>query len=242
MPLAAPELEITDAADGGAVTATIVGGNPAASNAVNYARITGEMGPLDWATLGLRTGPGTIDGTVPKGFYLWQCQSTLNLETVLADLVYQVVTDGDDALHEQILAAVTERATLALSGTEFAVQRVKVPFPANVSMPACIVTTFEQTETDEGGTSGHDYIGRPVYLALTSNDLHDEDTEPALHMARQLLRRAFHCQRLPGVDQVLRCTVEPAQVLLRGELPKVEYQQSAYALRFVTREPRGLGV
>lgn len=240
MPIDTPTLEITNEADAGAVTATIFDGDPAATNDVKYARITGELGELQWATLDQRVGDGEIEGTVTPGHYLWVCFSALAGETVLSSVVFQPITSGDESLHEQILQAVEARATLALSGTEYAVQRMKIPFDGNVSLPGCIVTTFEETESGLGGTTGTDDISRPVILALVSTDAHDDDTESSLHMARQLIRRAFQSQRLPGVSEVMVCEIDPSPVLLLIE-GKTEYQQSQYVLRFQCREPRGIG-
>lgn len=243
MPIDTPTLEIEDAADGGGVMATIDGGDPAATNVVRYARVTGELGEIDWTTLDSKTGDGEIEGTVArKGFHFFHCVSTLGSESVISNLVFQKVTDGDDAMHEQIIQAVEDRAAIALAGTEFSVQRMKIPFPQNITVPACVVSAFEMTETDEGGTSGHDYVGRAVGLSLVTNDAHDEDTESPVHLARQLLFRAFHSQRLPGVDEVMRCVIEPSPVMLLEEVKGVEYQESPYILRCVVREPRGLGV
>jgi hypothetical protein len=169
-----------------------------------------------------------------------------NMDKDLSNVVLQQVSDGNDAVQERILAAVHARASVLLAGRTHidAVVRQKMPFDLNLGMKSIVVTCFEQTETDEEswGTANFDGVGRPVHVLFIDNQAHDEDDgEEALdHKDRELIRRGFHGQRLPGVNEVMRCTVEPGQVMLL-DANKTEYLFSGYVIRPVAKEPRGFG-
>lgn len=243
MPLAEPTLTITDLADGTGVTATIAGGDGAATNTIRYQRVDGELGTSTWTTLGSQVGNGTT-GTLaaPVGLHWFRCDSVLAAEAVVGNLVYAAVTSGDDAVLDQIMESSIARIQLLNDpwiGNR--VYKQVQPSEVNIAMPCCIVSLAGLLETDEGGTNIRDDVGYPLRVDLVDRASPDDKRIiPLVTKARQSIQRAFRQQRLPGVPETYVCRVEPAPIY-DPELPAYQIALSSFVLRFVAREVRGFG-
>jgi hypothetical protein len=254
----------------GTASATVTGVGAADTVTLYYQQVTGRVGAQQpiWSVAGTRTGNGTITVTVAKGHYWWYAATTtLDLTSILSqggflllennapvllegssgaipfDIsapVYQRVTDGVAAVHDQICDAVVARITLlALDGIE-QVERHKIPSRQRLTLPCCLVTSFNKAETMLGGTNERDDLGYPAYVLFVSRMPEDLADEGRVMLWRQEVSRAFRSQRLPGVAEVLTCEIEPDPVFEWDE-KAYEYQFSAMTLRFHTREVRGFG-
>jgi hypothetical protein len=162
--------------------------------------------------------------------------------------VYQPATDGVAALHDRIMDGVVgQMELLALVGLRPGIDetggivRHKIPDKPRLTLPCCVVTTYNLAESMLGGTTGNDHVGYPVSLSFLSRDPFDFTKEGRVLRWRQQVSRTFRVQRLPGVREVWACAIEPGPVF-QYEPRVVEYQISAMTLRFTTREPRGFGV
>lgn len=215
-----------------------------------------------WVVAGTRTGDGTLTVTIAPGGYWWY--ATAGAATALLDengdpildengdpilteggmlvspVVLRVVTDGSLALHSRILDAVVSRIDLMGLDGIVQVRRVDHDAKATLDTPSVIVSTLSQTEQTRGGTNAQDDTGFPAYVVFVDRHQDDQTRKDRLILWRQQVRRAFVSQRLDGVPEVMTCELEPDQVIAI-ETSIVSYQFSAMTLRFVCREPRGLG-
>jgi hypothetical protein len=244
MPLTAPSLVVEDAASGGAFTATLAGGDPAATNTLYRSQMTGNVGVMAQTSAGSRTGPGTITGTAAVGFYVWQVQSVLGGETVFSAPYYQRVSSSADSLHEQLQQAVLAvQLSLALPRIGANVRRMKLPDEAriaNLSLPANLLMTFgEQEEFPETGRNGSDYITFPIHFVFISGDLLTDETDAWVTLCRQLTRRAYRAQRLPVANHYTTEFSPGPVVAVAVEGRKL--QGSSMTGKFRCWERRGIG-
>lgn len=138
MPLTAPTLVVTDLETGGFVSATISGGDAGATNTLSYQPVTGELGGAAWVSAGSRTGPGllTVDLGATGPFW-FKVGSVLLTESVVSNLDYRLVTDGQAAVYDRILDAVQARiALLGLPDLDGGCVRRRVPFLESVTLPS----------------------------------------------------------------------------------------------------------
>jgi hypothetical protein len=247
MPLTAPSLAVADAATGGAFTATLAGGAAGAANTLYRSQMSGAVGVMTQTAAGTRTGDGTITGTAAVGFYVWQVQSVLGAEQAWSAPYYQRVSDSADSLHEQLQQAALARIrALALPGGYGAnVRRMKLPTGrrlGNLSLPATLLLTVGQTEEyPETGTTAHDDTVLPLYVAFLSGDLDTDTPDSTVTLCRQLVRRAFRCQRLLGDGRQYSASFAPDAVIEVSDAEGKSLQVSALTLRLLCREPRGIG-
>lgn len=246
MPITAPTFTIDDIASNGGFTATLTGGDSGATNTLYAARYTNALASSTWVSQGSRTGPGTISGTHASGagYYLWYVKSVLLTDVDISPIVNQPLTDGEDALHEQIIDAVQATVELlALPGIT-TVYRRKVTWAdlmmEQLEFPAVVVSTFEQTDTPLGGTNAMNDRGLPVYVMFMSTDARENENEARWHLWRQMIWRTFHNCRLAAVPDVLNCEVQAAQVILADER-KMDLQFGGFQIMAHTREPKGFG-
>lgn len=238
MAILVPTLAVTDLETGGGVSAAITGATAGTTNTLYTQAVPGDLGTAAWTAVGSRVGSGSLTVTVDKGYYHFHVLSTLGADVTASNIVYQKVTDGQDAVQERILAAVAARiGSLLLPGLT-QVYRLKVPFRDVIAYPSIVVTDFNQSETVLGGTTQRDDIGRPVYVVFATKTASQQQDAPQYHLWRQMVWRAFSYQRLPGVAEVDACFVEPAVIGVTDPNDTERYE-GALALRFKCREPRG---
>lgn len=240
MPLTAPTITVGDDADGGGFSVNVAGGDAGATNAVYYARVPADVGPAAWASAGSLTGPGSVTGTLTRGYYWWRVDSTLAGETVQSGLYYQNLTESADALQQRILDAVEAGITgLAMPGLSHVYQK-EVPLPAQIEFPCILVTAWNETETPMGGTNERDDFGFPVSVSYLLREAEDEGHKRRTLFWREAVRRKFVSQRLAGVAEVMTCTVEPGPIVaLQDDGQRFVAKGGSQVLRFAARQTRG---
>ena len=158
--------------------------------------------------------------------------------------MYASFTSGDEAVLFQCLTAVRSRSqTLALSGVanQSVVVR-KVPDDKNITKPAVVIAPLGRETLDPAdGTNNRDDVGYPVLVALLDGDNQNPTSNHGRNLLwREKIRRAFHNQRLPGVDAIITTFVEPLPVTDAAAWFERNTFVTAMLLRFISREPRGI--
>jgi hypothetical protein len=247
VPLATPSLTVADTGNSGGYTATVTGGDPAATNTLTRQAVTGVMGAGTFTSSGTRTGPGAIAGTAAKGMFWWKLSSTLSGETVVAPLVLQNLTDANGAVADRILDATVARMKLcALPDIGNEVGREIVPSDRNESNPSVRLSQFLQTDQERFGTlTDYDDVAYAVRVEIAATDAYGDD-DGRVQLWRQMIGRAFRRQRLSGVSEVRTCFVEPDYTVSQDQAIGSAARSKMWAtsilvLRFVAEEPRGLG-
>jgi hypothetical protein len=240
-------LEIVDRADGTGVTAFV--GNVAVDANVTLYRqfVDGSLGAYAWQLSGTRIGGGPIAVDVKPGYFWWYAKTDA---PDLSPLVYIPATDGQADVQARLVDAAYARIVL-LNLPGLHVYKRKVPWDADLLLPACTVTDFAQSETLLGGSTGHDEYGRPVYALFRSNDAHDETARVGgvtvnagdlLRYWRGKIVRSFQGQRVPGVPESMWCEVEPAPISELAPELGAEMIISGLLIRCRTEERRGFGI
>lgn len=234
-------LEISDNEDGSGVIAVVSGGSLGALNTLFYQAVPGDLGSEEWVEAGSISGNGPIPVTVETGYYWWKLVVEEGSDTDVANLVYQNATDNEDATHQRIIDAVEARiGGLTLEGIE-SIQQHKVPdeVRGNMTLPAVIITAYGRAEVVAPVTNAMDEIGYGVVVFLLYRDPGAEATQPNQLKVREAIINAFRSQRLPGVDEVMHCTIEPDPVFTL-EATEGNFLSSAFTMRFVAHQTRGI--
>lgn len=236
-------LTITDNGDQTG-TATIAGGNVAATNTLYYATFTGT-GSYSWASFGSKVGDGTIAITALTGYYLWQVESVLAGATTVSQVAYQsILPSSTDTLHLRILEAVVARLQqLTLTGmAPVRVSKKWYPrFLRNVeAIPFCQVCPVGDEEDHSQTTNQEDYA-YPVVVVLGSA----QDGDGVANMGRNLkwrnqIKRALAGQRLTGLTEVWDYKMKKSPVIADLEQYQKGIWVSVLAFEFTSRESRGL--
>jgi hypothetical protein len=175
------------------------------------------------------------------GLYWCKCESTLAAETVVSNLVYFIVTNGTDALHERLITGIKSRVQgLLLSGiANGSIYDRKVITDRDVTKPAVIVSP-EGIETDLAGRNESDDWGYPVSLMIVAADNQTLATSRATYLEwRRRIKKAMHNQRLPGVTEIHRMIVEPLTIV-DPQYWLANLWVSGMVIRCVCRETRGV--
>ena len=134
--------------------------------------------------------------------------------TFVSSVVYFVVTDGLDSLHNRCLAAAQARVRmLALAGlTNDNVLVRKVPIDRNLAggdgsgLPAVVLSPRRAAMPNTTGTNGLDDVQYDVLIVIFDRDNQEPTFELNLdrHLLwREQIARAFRNQRLIGVPQII---------------------------------------
>lgn len=120
MPLAVPTLSIADSANGTGGIATIAGATALTTNTVYGANWDGGTIGAAFASLGSRSGNGTLSLAVPNGYHWAYVVSTLAGQDGVQSLVQGYrTTSGSLSVYEQCLNAVLAKwQSLSLSGLD----------------------------------------------------------------------------------------------------------------------------
>jgi hypothetical protein len=234
----------TDLLNGGGYSATVFG-SPGQQYVVYCQRVDGTFAANPWLILGQVGDAETLAGTLAPGRYFVYANRVGSAE--LSTINYVAVTSGVVNLHQSLLdGAEAVIGLLALDGIED-VQQLKWPVDGMISCPAIILTVMnDQENVPDDGSVGTDRTEFPVTLMIVTTNLSDNDRDAAagqrqLLYWREKLRRAFRSQRLAGVPLQLYCKVEPGPIVA-ADATKKDYQISSMTLRYLCREPRGMGV
>lgn len=231
-------LVITDNKDGTGATATITG-STGATNQVYISRVNGQCGSLAFALAATRVGDGNVTFLPPqKGLWFGYVLSG----GALTNLYYFSVTDGRDSVATRVRRAVV--STLQLLQYPFAQNVYEQIFPdeSNLVFPCAVCTVDGVSETQQGPFSVLDNIGRPVKVMICDrSDRYDHGNLPNYELWRQAADRCFREQQLAGVPESIQCTIEP-YTIIDPKLPEYQFAVTAFTVRALCREPRGVGV
>jgi hypothetical protein len=170
--------------------------------------------------------------------------SQLSGSALPSNVVLQGVSLGTESLHEQLQVQAVARITaLSLPGIA-SVKRAKLlpnqNLTLNVDVPACLVSTWKQTEEYPDGTNAYDDTTFPLLVAFISQDLNDDVTDATVTMWRQLVRRGFRSQRLPVTGASHYMTDFGPGPIIDIAYTDMNYQASTMLMKLKCREPRGL--
>lgn len=117
----------------------------------------------------------------------------------------------------------------------------KVPLDRTDDAPSCTVSTWmAETMVSTQGTNVRDDVGYPVTVKFRAGNGGDLTSNHARMLEwRQTVAKYFRNQRLSGVDEIYTCRVEPAPVFAPGPFLSKAIDESAFVLRFMSREARG---
>lgn len=249
-PISEPTLAVTDQGDGTGATATITGSDVGTTNTVYTQAFDGELGSDTWTSQGSRSGNGTIDMTLTTGHYLAYVVSSDGSQTQASNVVYFVVTSATESVYYQCLTGTRSRVqAVSLSGIENAnIVAKKMPHPrlfsddGSISLPCVLITPPGDRQPANEGTNLEDDVHYRVLVTVVSPD--NQERTIAANLSRDLLwmqqiSRAFRQQRLPGVDEVVTCRVQPGEAYVPAAW-RNNYAVSARVLEFIAREPRGI--
>jgi hypothetical protein len=231
----------TDLLNGGGFTAAVAG-TVGQQYVIYTQRVDGLLVTNPWVPLGQAAYNETLTGSLPPGRYFVHAVGTPTPE--VSPVAFGAVTSGIDNLHQSLLdGAEAVAALLALEGMEQVCQ-MKWPCDGELSLPATVLTVMnDQENMPDDGSINTDRTEFPVTLMIVHNNLTDNDPAAMKQLLywREKYRRAFRSQRLAGVPLQLYCRVEPGPIVA-ADATKKDYQISSMTLRYLTREPRGLGV
>jgi hypothetical protein len=111
-----------------------------------------------------------------------------------------------------------------------------------IALPCILVTPQRETMDPVAGSNVHDDVGYGVLVTLVAADNQEPTLADGLDahlLRRQRIAQAFRNQRLPGVDTVIGCRVEPADVV-HASAWMANLLVCGLLLRFTSREPRGI--
>jgi hypothetical protein len=246
LPPDAPILAVADDGDNTGATATITGSSAGSANVVYTRAVSGGIGSTAWVNSGNRTGDGTVSLALAAGYYWARVESTLNSQVVNSNVVYFVVTTGDDPVFSQCLDGVLAR----LQGMTFAglntanFTRRKLPWnrklTANEVKPGAFITPAPERQDSRAGTNQRDDVGYGVAIVVVRVSNKDLiSNEDATLLWRQQINKAFRNQRLDGVVENWKCEVEPGSVF-NSSLFGDGYDVFSMTVRCWCRETRGL--
>jgi len=238
---------IVDNGDG-TVTATVAG-VASGSDTVNIyvASVAGNMTVASFALAATRTGNGTLHWTQAAGYYFAYATDAWGAPT---SPVYFSCSDGTQTPHWRVLQAVVSRiATLSLSGIPGAnVYTPKQPWDrgnaSSFSYP-CVLLSYglnvKETIVQDGNRDvvSADLHGWPVLCTLIRKSNENNVADEAWLHARYQIETAFRNQRLPGVAEIQRCTIEP-QAIVVPEMWLKSYDVGGLIIRAWGWESRGL--
>ena len=243
---ATPVLSLVNNGDGTA-TATVTGADSAATVTVYYQRFDTSYGAGTWTSGGSRTGNGTVTLTLAAGHYLIYAKAVYTDSGAASLVHYLGITDGTTSVQYRVLDAVQTRLrALGLTGiASGSIIVKKLPLlraltDNALALPGVIISpTREQRPTT--GTNDRDDVVYPVQVAIFSKDQQEKTLAVDLTthtLWRQQISRAFHNQRLAGVDEVVIASVEPQEVFSLSAWLQ-QHLVGGLLIRFRCREPRG---
>lgn len=231
-------LAVADNEDGTGATATITGSSGGA-NTIYAQRVTGEIGSGSFASVGSRTGDGTVSLALAKGYWFAYC---LTAPATISDLAYFAVTDGDDAVADRVFQGAKSRLQLLALPFTTRVYDVSEIADPSVTYPCTLITTQDGQQTNEKALNGRDDWGWPVVVLIRDVVAKfDQEQRSKFRLWRQAVTRAFVNQRLPGLPESVICRVAPGALLRRVPNGPPNVLETELTIRAVTREVRGLG-
>lgn len=250
-PSASLSATFTDNEDGTGVTVAITGSGTTPTNTVYTALFSGDLGGFEWTDSGNRTGDGSLVIDLACGHYLGYVVSSGGGSQSVSQLYHFVVTDGLGPIHFRCLEAIQSRIRLLLlhDVTDASILYRKVPLSryfrrtkSPIALPCILITPHRQLMPPDAGVNSADDVTYRCLVTAVAED--NQEPTGTAEESRQLLwlqkiARAFRNQRLPGVSEVYRMTVEPLVTIDQSGWVQ-NYLTSSSIINCISREPRGL--
>lgn len=239
-----PTLAFVDNQDGTGGVATVTSSSSGAVNTIRAAQFNGDLGKIEWETVGSRTDDGDVALSLDKGYFWFLCLSTLLGEATASDPIYSLVSDEADSSYWRCMLAAAERLQALIfpeMGNFFVYVQSVANRGMNVMYPCFILSQDNVVDTAQGGTNERDNFGYAVNLTWAHRKavVGLNDPAPAICEVRQKLFSAFSQWRIQGIPGVSRCMVEP-----RGNAAVPQQEEdllmSGMVLRFMRKQERGL--
>jgi hypothetical protein len=260
---------VVDNADG-TVTATI-SGSSGGSNVIYTATWDGgdninQVSPTSWTNSGSRVGDGTINITLTAGYYWCVVITTSGGDDTASLPVYFRASNGQEAIHYQILQAIQARIrslTLApidtdtldtiqseaivigktrpirkdRAGTEWSFE--------NQATPGVVICPYGREDADrDAGTNIRDDIVYRTLVAIIDEDYDWEENLRTYLKWREQIARSLRNVRLSGItgtgcEVYLTHAQGPLDVIDESEWVNQRFV-SGYIINTESRESRGL--
>jgi hypothetical protein len=109
------------------------------------------------------------------------------------------------------------------------------------ALPGVIIAPWgEEQMNPSEGTNLKDDVGYPVLVSIIAADRQRLVADFGKYLSwRERIARAFRNQPLPGVDEVISCSIDPGPILQPEAFLRGVYH-SSMTLRFISREPRAM--
>lgn len=234
-----PSITAADNQDGTGVTVTI-SGTTGTNTLYSQSVSTPSEG---WVSRGTRSGDGTIVAAVVGFHWFHVIESAVSSPS---NVVIQTGTLSAASLHYRCMTSAQSIVNmLTLTGLSTVVLRrfpwVRAEEEANKPM-VIIAHPGSETMRPNEGTNQRDDVGYPVLVAVYDRDAqaNDSDLDKYLLWRQQLARSFRHNTELPALPEITRTIVEPGRIVEPAEYVNgVLY--SPLLVRFISREPRGVG-
>jgi hypothetical protein len=251
MPVNEPTLEISDLATGGPGLATITGSTALTTNELWGQPYDPAFAVRPWRSFGSCSGDGTIAFSTTLGHWAFVVKSTLGAENEVSRVQYGAITDAtrQSVLYQCILAAAVRVRALSLPHlANQSIVSYEVPWSRlfegddpRLPLPGIICCPIG-SERKRLADNMRDDVEYPVLISIIARNNQELGTFlPRFTLWREMLMRAFHEGKLPGVQSVIRTVVEPGTIVLPEPFLKSIWH-SALVVRCTSRERRGLGV
>jgi len=235
-------LSIVDNADGTGAVATVSGSDAGSTNTVYTVAAGGTL----WTSRGSRTGDGTVALSLSTGYHFAYCYGSLVSGSPALTPPTQrfAVTSGTQSVQERILLAVEADiraiAPASLPGLPAAYVRAQMaPNEVPIGLPGVLITP-QATDPNVGTLNNRDDFQKPAVVMIVDRNPKEYVARMGTYLLwRERIVRYFISQRLAGVPEVYSCRFEPAPIF-DPKLPAYEFLVSAFTLRFLTREVRGV--
>ncbi len=235
-------LAVTDNHDGQTALATITGSDPNSPNVLQ----TQPFGGGAWSNTGFRLSDGSLNLFLPTGYYWAVLTGRVSGTIVYSNIVPFAVTSSAESVEGRCLDAVQ-------AGIKAMAQAGSLPsFPManvykkmalddkNAKFPAVFLTPADAEKVLPSGTNVRDDWGRPVVVQIVDRNTQDYEKNMDQYLLwRERIMRYFINQRLAGVPEVYQCKIEP-DVIFDPKLPAFAFLVSAFVIRCITRETRGV--
>lgn len=251
---ASPTVAFVDNADGTGAVAT-VDGDAGVTNEVFTLRVNETFGTNLWISGGSRSGDGTVSLSLAVGHYFGYAKSSNVDGAAVSTPAYFAVTSGNESIHYRCLEAAKARVILAGLDAMPAASVVTYHLPivrdffaefgetALKTAPGVLITPYGTERHDpEAGTNFRDDIEYPCLITIfaVQNQALASNLDARLKWREQIFA-AFRNQRLPGVDEVDRCTIEPGPIVDVASFDN-NLWHSSMVLYCQARQRRGLGL
>lgn len=202
-----PTLAMADDGDG-TCTATISGSDVGTTNTVYSFPIGGGTKTARGTP---RSGDGTVDITIAVGVYLWQVKSEDGDGcTSWSNVVQLRVTDGTEAVYEQILTQVqADIQAIGMSGVssdDIILHKVPEDVVGHAK-PYILVSPFNGEKNLEGTTNKDDTVYQVMVACIDSGNRNQTSNRNRWLMWRQQIRRTFEQKRLSSITSVYKTEV-----------------------------------